>query len=189
MFGIYLEKYIGSLNFLLIFVAGGIVGNLMQVLFSLDGFVIGMSSAIFAIFGAVVIREPLLNFNVFGFIRVPIILMFGVVFSLQWLLGFSEQNLGNMLFGEIAHIFGFLTGAIIVVFMDHKLTYIFYSWMVIATGFIICAFSLSSLFKFIINTNFLGIVTYAVLLIFGLLLITYIYFQLKYYLNSQEVSS
>ena len=80
MFGFYLEKYIGNLKFLSIFIIGGIMGNYFQVLFTLEGIVIGMSSGIFAIFGAIVAREPLLDFKIFGLFKVPLILLFGFVF-------------------------------------------------------------------------------------------------------------
>ena len=120
MFGFYLEKYIGNLKLLLIFICGGIVGNFFQVLFSFDGIVVGMSAAIFAIFGAIVVKEPILNFILFGYIKIPLILLFGLVFILQYYISILI-NVDNILLGEIAHLFGFITGLFILVLFNRDL--------------------------------------------------------------------
>lgn len=183
MFGFHLEKYIGSVKFLSIFILGGIIGNLMQVLFSTNGFVIGMSSSIFAIFGAVVIREPLLEFRVFGIFKVPVVLLFGMIFAVQWVLGFSYGSSTNMIYGELAHIFGFFTGAIFLVFFNYDYIHTFINWLIISLGFLISAFALSSIYRFILEGNILGIVINIFTLIFGVLLIIYIYYILKRFLG------
>jgi membrane associated rhomboid family serine protease len=179
MFGFYLEKYIGNLKFLSIFLFGGIIGNLFQVLFTLDGIVIGMSSGIFAIFGALVAKEPLLDFKIFGLIKVPLIILFGLVFIMQYYIS-TLLNIQSLLLGEIAHLFGFITGLFILVIYNRDLIFIFYNWLTISTGFVLLAYSLKNLYTNMLISNLTSVTSYMFLFIFSFLIITYAYYKLKF---------
>jgi membrane associated rhomboid family serine protease len=179
MFGFYLEKYIGNFKFLLIFLIGGIIGNLFQVLFSLDGIVIGMSSGIFAIFGALVAKEPLLDFRMFGIIKIPLILLFGLVFIMQYFISII-LNIQSLLLGEIAHLFGFITGLFILVLFNKDLIFIFYNWLIISVGFVLLAYSANNLYLNIILINLTAVTSFMFLFIFSFLIITYAYYKLKF---------
>lgn len=179
MFGLYLEKYIGSIKYLIIFLIGGIIGNLMQVMLSETGFIIGMSSGIFAIFGAIVAREPLLNFKLFGIINTPLIILFGIVFVSQYILGATVQ-IENLLFGEIAHLFGFIIGLFIMVLYNQDLIFIFYNWLIISIGFFLCAYGATEIIQNIIILNATKTILPTIIFVFGFLLITYSYYKLKF---------
>jgi membrane associated rhomboid family serine protease len=188
MFGFYLEKYIGNLKFLSIFLLGGIIGNYFQVLFSFDGIVIGMSSGIFAIFGALVAKEPLLDFKMFGLIKIPLILLFGIVFITQYYISVLI-NIQSLLLGEIAHLFGFISGLFILVLYNRELIFMFYNWLTISVGFVLLAYSVNNLYLNILSSNYVSITSFMFLFIFSFLIITYAYYKLKYdiLLNKHEV--
>ena len=179
MFGFYLEKYIGNFKFLSIFLIGGIIGNFFQVLFSFEGIVIGMSSGIFAIFGALVAKEPLLDFRLFGIFKIPLILMFGLVFILQYYVSVLI-NIQSLLLGEVAHLFGFITGLFILVLYNRDLIFIFYNWLIISAGFLLLAYSSNNLYLNIISSNLTAVTSFMFLFIFSFLLITYAYYKLKF---------
>lgn len=179
MFGLYLEKHIGNLKFLSIFILGGIVGNLFQVLFSIEGIVIGMSGAIFAIFGALVAKEPMMDFKLFGFIKIPLIILFGVVFIFQYYISILI-NFENVLLGEIAHLFGFITGLFIMVLYNRDLIFMFYNWLVISIGFVLMAYSSINLMNNYFLSNFSNVLFHTILFVFAFLLVTYSYYKLKF---------
>lgn len=177
-FGLLLEKKIGSLPYLLIYVASGIVGNIAQSLFTQDGgFIIGASSALFGILGAFLMKEPLLKVRLFGIIKMPLILFLGAFFGLIEIV-YTFLNFSFFL-GDIAHISGLFIGIIIAVALYNETQNVFYYWFVILTGF----FGMSIGFKNIIirysMITFQEIAIYFGLVILSLIVIIYSYDILK----------
>jgi membrane associated rhomboid family serine protease len=108
-FGTFLVNLIGDKLFLLIFVLGGIVGNLFYMIIPPNAApVIGASGAIFALGGVLVIMRP--NLRVFVFpIPVPIPLwaaVLGGFFLTFFLANIAWQaHLGGIVFGLVAGLF------------------------------------------------------------------------------------
>lgn len=105
MFGIILEKIIGSRNFLLVYFAGGIAGNIAAYYFYPDSLSLGASGAIMAVIGALTVLRPKLVVYFGG--PMPMIFL-----ALMWitidLVGiFSNDNIGHA-----AHLGGFALGAV-----------------------------------------------------------------------------
>ena len=179
LFGLYLEKYIGSLKFLMIFLSSAVVGNFVEIYFTTtQSFVIGISAGLFGILGAIVLREPLLNIRLFGIIKIPIIIFFGAVFLINWLLGyFSSQN--QILLGEMAHIFGFLTGVLIIGISQRETISVFYNWLVMAFGFTILTYGFTRTINLITNYNTNELLIATTMYLMGTFLIFYSFMKLK----------
>ena len=179
IFGLYLEKYIGSPKFFLIFILSAIVGNSIETYF-LDStsFVIGISSGLFGILGAIVLREPLLEVRPFGLFKVPIILFFGVIFVINWMAGlYIAQK--DVIFGEMSHIFGFLTGVLIIGITQRDTISTFYNWLAMAFGFTIITYGLTRTINLIQNFNTNELLTAITMYLMGIFLIFYSYIKLK----------
>jgi membrane associated rhomboid family serine protease len=107
-FGSFLVNLVGDKKFLIVYFAGGIIGNLAFMIINLGlpfATVIGASGAIFAVQGALVVMRPKLPVIIFP-IPVPIPLWGAVigafvltsfVASIAW-----EAHLGGLLFGLAA---------------------------------------------------------------------------------------
>ncbi len=175
IFGIHLEKYIGSLKFALIFFLGGIIGNMIQSLLIPGSFILGASSAIFAIIGSVVMREPLMKINLLFIFRIPIILVFSIVFLLQELVNVFFTNL-SLTNANIAHLFGFLTGMLITGLFFKDTIKTFYNWLAIAFGFWIFINSITKL-SFINSQESILYMSFALI---GLFIVIYSYVKLTY---------
>lgn len=180
LFGLYLEKFIGSIKFATILIFSALIGNFFEMFLSNSNtFVIGISAGLFGIFGAIVMREPLLEIRVLGIFKIPIIILFGLIFILQWILSLLIQN-NNLSFGDTAHMFGFLCGIFLMGIIEQKTIKVFYNWIAIAFGFAAITYSLSKIYSsilgaFIINEIFIAITS----LIIGIFLIFYSYLKLK----------
>lgn len=172
IFGLYLEKHIGSVNFFLIYVISGFIGNFSQAIIVPGSFVLGASTGVFAIIGSVVMRDPLLNVRFLGIINIPIILLFGSFFAVENLLQYYF-NTGYVVFGSIAHIVGFLCGIFITGIIYNETIDIFYNWLGIAAGFWLMLYGIRGFDIFS-----LGYVQ-VVMILCGILLISYSYFKLR----------
>jgi uncharacterized protein len=108
-FGVFLVNLIGERFFLLVFLLGGIVGNLFFMLIPPNyGAVIGASGAIYALGGTLVAMRPRLQVIVFP-IPIPMPLWVSVLggFILTYFLaGVAWQaHLGGLVFGLLAGLF------------------------------------------------------------------------------------
>lgn len=76
IFGIYLEKMIGSGSFAALFITSGIVGNFGYMLTAANPYIpaVGASGAIYGIIGALVVLAPFLLVYIYGLIPVPLVL-------------------------------------------------------------------------------------------------------------------
>lgn len=186
MFGLILEKNIGSFLFLIIFLFGGFLGNTAELIFATnDVFVIGASGGIFAIFGALLMRQPLLNLKLLGLIKIPLIIVLGFIISLSFFISnfLLEKNINS---GDISHMVGFLFGVLVIGILFNNTLSNFYNWIFISVGFYLI---FDVLFNFIIqNEIFLEIITIGFLigifmellkLILGIILIVFSYKQIK----------
>jgi rhomboid protease GluP len=132
--GIILEKHIGSFRFLVIYLVSGVLGNLAGAILISPSIVLGASSALFGIFAALLMREPLLNVRVFGLFKVPLIMFFGAFFAFMYLMQiFSLQT--TYLLGDLAHMAGFLFGLFALACFYPSTVSVFYYWLFIAGGF------------------------------------------------------
>lgn len=109
LFGSILEKLIGGRRFLIVFLATGIVANLIAVNFYSSS--LGASGAIFGILGALILLKPMMVVWAFG-LPMPIFVA-GILWAAADTLGvfgFGQSGIGN-----IAHLsglgFGLLFGA------------------------------------------------------------------------------
>lgn len=110
IFGLILEKFIGSFRFLLVFFVTGIIANLISINFYSAS--LGASGAIFGVIGTLIILRPTLPVWAFG-LPMPIFLA-GILWSIGDLLGaygfLAGNPMGNT--GNIAHLSGIFFGFI-----------------------------------------------------------------------------
>ena len=119
IFGLPGERVLGSLRFLLLFVAGGIVANLIGAL-SLAGVhlpIIGCSGAVSAVVGTYVALFPRAKLGLvvplglyLEFVRVPAFLLIGLWVLLQLLFSYVGPSYGAYVWW--AHIGGFMFGMV-----------------------------------------------------------------------------
>jgi len=176
IFGNRLEKKIGSINFLFIYLFSGIIGNWAQAVLVSNSFVIGASAALFGIMGALLMREPLLNFYFLGIFRVPIILFFGGFFSTLFVV--SELFVLGESTIQIAHLIGLLSGILLTVVLYSQTQKIFYNWLIIAIGFWLTSYSISQIF-FYSQGDFVLITTHSIIIFISSIMIFYSYVLLK----------
>ena len=105
-FGSFLHRLIGGKRLLLVYFAGGILGNIVFLLLPPSPFsiAIGASGAVFAIAGVLVVLTPRLRVLLYFIIPLPlwvVVLVFMVIFS--FLPGIAWQaHLGGLVLGLIA---------------------------------------------------------------------------------------
>ncbi len=103
LFGLILEKIIGSKNFLLVFLVSGILANIFSFNFYPSS--LGASGAIFGVIGCLTILRPLMGVWAFGLI-LPLFLA-----SIFWIAGdllafmYAQDNIGHL-----AHLSGVFIG-------------------------------------------------------------------------------
>jgi len=109
-FGRALEREISSGKFLTIYLLGGVVGNLISLLFyPPDQLFIGASGAIFAIMGAAMLIKPF-EFIFYPYlIPVPLALV-GIVYTVYTILAFLFGGDPNVAYS--AHLGGLIVGVI-----------------------------------------------------------------------------
>jgi len=119
IFGVPAERTLGSLRFLLLFVVGGVVANLVGAL-SLAGVgrpIIGCSGAVSAVVGTYVALFPRARLGLvlplglyMEFVRVPAFLLIGLWVLLQLLFSYAGPSYGAVVWWT--HIAGFLFGVV-----------------------------------------------------------------------------
>ncbi len=104
-FGLILEKFIGSKNFLIVFFISGILANVLSVNFYTSA--LGASGAIFGIIGALTIKKPLMT--VFAFSLPMPLFLASLIWAAGDVLGFfyASDNIANL-----AHLSGLGFGLI-----------------------------------------------------------------------------
>jgi len=123
IFGLPAERTLGPLRFLVLFVIGGIVANLIGAL-SLAGVrlpIIGCSGAVSAVVGVYIALFPRARLGLvlplglyLEFVRVPAILLIGIWVLLQLLFSYAGPSYGAYVWW--AHIGGFVFGLIFALF-------------------------------------------------------------------------
>ncbi len=112
LFGLILEKLIGSRKFLLVFFVSGILANIVAVNFYDSS--LGASGAIFGILGTLTVIKPLMAIFVYG-IPMPMFLA-SIIWAVIDILGvFYPQGVGN-----IAHLSGLAFGLLIGLYLSLK---------------------------------------------------------------------
>ena len=105
LFGIILERVIGSRNFLVLYFSGAIAGNIAAFFFYPNSMSLGASGAIMAIVGALTVLRPKLVLYIGG--PLPMILLAFMWVVIDFVGIFSQDNIGHA-----AHLAGFGFGAI-----------------------------------------------------------------------------
>ncbi|MGC1547132.1 MAG: rhomboid family intramembrane serine protease [Rhodanobacter sp.] len=123
IFGLPAERSLGSLRFLLLFLLGGIVANLIGAI-SLAGVgrpIIGCSGAVSAVLGTYVALFPRARLGLvlplglyLEFVRVPAFLLIGIWVLLQLLFSYAGPSYGAVVWWT--HIAGFLFGVVFALF-------------------------------------------------------------------------
>ncbi|OGO33189.1 MAG: hypothetical protein A2Z29_08730 [Chloroflexi bacterium RBG_16_56_11] len=112
-FGRTLVSLVGRGRFLLTYFAGGIVGNVVFLLFNLSSFnlLVGASGAVYAIAGALVVMIPNMRIALWGIIPMPLwvfVIVFLVLLSVPPFVSTSiawQAHLGGIAAGLIAGYF------------------------------------------------------------------------------------
>ncbi len=112
LFGLILEKYLGSKRFIVIFLFTGIVANVVAV--NVYPSSLGASGAIFGIIGALTAIKPFLFVWAFG-LPMPLI-----VAAVLWLMGDILRTFIPSNVGTIAHLSGIFLGLLIGLFLKEK---------------------------------------------------------------------
>jgi membrane associated rhomboid family serine protease len=123
IFGLPAERTLGSFRFLLLFLLGGVVANLMGAI-SLAGEgrpIIGCSGAVSAVLGTYVALFPRARLGLvlplglyLEFVRVPAFLLIGIWVLLQLLFSYAGPSYGAVVWWT--HIAGFLFGVVFALF-------------------------------------------------------------------------
>lgn len=102
LFGLILEKFIGSRKFLAVFFLSGIIANIIAVNFYDSS--LGASGAIYGILGCLIIIKPMMMIFAYGF-PMPMFIA-GIVWIIAGFFGiFMPSNIGH-----IAHLSGMFIG-------------------------------------------------------------------------------
>jgi membrane associated rhomboid family serine protease len=107
-FGRFLMMLVGQNWFLLVYFAGGIVGNILFLVLSSPGYIaVGASGAVYAIAGALVVLMPNLRVYLYFLLPVPLWVVVIVFFGLWSIPGLFphiawEAHLGGLAVGLIA---------------------------------------------------------------------------------------
>ena len=179
MFGIILEKHIGSIKFLFIYLISGILGNITQAILYPNSFVLGASAAIFGLFGSILLINPLLKLKLLGIFNVPLIIILGGLFAFNAFIEnyFNLLNL-NLISAEIAHLIGFLIGIFITSIFYHENRTVFYNWLFIFCGFWLIEYSIENII-FNLHIEIIFIISQIILISIGCAIIYLSYNQVK----------
>lgn len=181
--GSLVERHIGSLEFSLFFLFAGIVSNISQILLTTtNSIVLGASGAIFGVMGILLMQQPLLQLRLFGIIKVPVILLYGSLFSLSLL--FSNYLFGS---AEISHTIGLFIGILYAGIRYQETITVFYHWILITFGFYFIIGLPQQLFIFQ-NYDIYSLFISSVYLLIGIGLIAFSYIRLKKTLNFSSIT-
>lgn len=104
LFGLILEKLIGSKRFLLLFIFSGLFANFLSFFWYPNS--LGASGAIMAIIGTIAVLRPMMATIGFGMILPMFALaIIWVIGSIMGIFGFGDQTTGHL-----AHLSGILIG-------------------------------------------------------------------------------
>jgi membrane associated rhomboid family serine protease len=180
MFGLILEKSIGSWKFLFVYLLSGMFGNFCEIYFVGEGIIMGASAALFGVLGALMMREPLLKIKFLGVFDVPIIIVLGGFF----LMNFVVNSVFEISFvtGDIAHFMGLIVGIFVIGLFYRDSIEVFYNWVFIALGFWILQYVLNSFMVYGFGLDKLFFVNFFVMVV-GLYMIFYSYVKLMRFLR------
>lgn len=174
--GSIVERHIGSIQFSLFFLITGIISNISQVLFgSNNSIVLGASGALFGCMGILLMQQPLLRLRLFGIIKIPVILLYGTLFTISVL--FSTYFMNS---AELSHMFGLFAGIFYAGIMYNQTISVFYHWVIITFGFYFLMILPKQLFMYFFSTvsNY-TLISSVFLFLTGIVMIIYSYTQLK----------
>lgn len=185
LFGLILEKQIGSFKFFIIYFISGFFANLVEVFFSsTNNFVLGASGAIFAIIGSLIIIKPRLEIKLFGIIKIPLIIVFGGYFIFAGII-MNFFNFTSLHSAQISHIVGFLLGLLITGIMYKDKITVLYSWSSITFGFYMISLAITDyLWSYFISNdvliNYFDLLISFIYIVFGIYIIIFAYKILNY---------
>lgn len=174
--GSIVERHIGSIQFSVFFLITGLISNISQVLFgSNNTIVLGASGALFGCMGILLMQQPLLKLRLFGIIKVPVILLYGSLFTISIL--FSTYFMTS---AELSHMFGLFAGIFYAGITYNQTISVFYHWVIITFGFYFLMILPKQLLQhFVSKTSNYTLISSSFLFIIGILMIVYSYTQLK----------
>ncbi|MEK6914705.1 MAG: rhomboid family intramembrane serine protease [Nanoarchaeota archaeon] len=115
VFGIYLEKIIGSKRFIITFLLSGIIANIIALNFYDSS--LGASGAIYGLIGALTILKPTMIIYAFGMILPMFIAtIIYIITDILRTLGAFDSNIG-----AIAHLSGIIIGFLFGIYFRLKL--------------------------------------------------------------------
>jgi membrane associated rhomboid family serine protease len=124
-FGTFLSRLVGQGKLLLVYFAGGIVGNIFFILWGLwqmpFSMAVGASGAIFALAGVLVVMMPRLRVFVYFILPMPLWLVVILFFGLWSVPGFVSPNVAWQV-----HLGGLLTGLVAGYFFRRRERYYYY---------------------------------------------------------------
>ncbi len=162
MFGLIIEKLIGSKIFILIYLISGLLGNFVQGLVP-QTFVLGASGAIFGIFGIFMILNPFMKVRLLGILKISIFYLFSLFFIITYIYEiFFKSNTSY-----ISHFIGFFTGLFITSLIYKDKQNNFFLWILFYIGLFLLYESIMCLFKkfyleFVFNIIFSSIFIFIV---------------------------
>lgn len=112
LFGLILEKMIGSKRFLIVFLVSGVLANIIGVNFYNSS--LGASGAIYGILGCITILNPLMTVFAFG-VLMPMFIAAILWIGADLLRIFGLFDPGNI--GSMAHLSGIAIGIILAFFL------------------------------------------------------------------------
>lgn len=123
IFGQTLRRFIGDNTFLLVFFAGGIVGNLLFWGINQDEliFAVGASGAVYAIAGALVVLVPRMRIALWGIIPMPLWVFVAIFLGILSIPGVAPSNVAWE-----AHLGGLATGLVFGYFFRRRLKFMIY---------------------------------------------------------------
>jgi membrane associated rhomboid family serine protease len=128
IFGDNVEAEFGHLGYLLFYFVCGIGSGLIHATFNLNSHLpaVGASGAISGVLGAYIVLEPrnrILTLIFIFLVRVPAVVVLGVWFAMQFLMGVSTIGAAANVTGGVAvwaHIGGFLIGLVIALAVKRR---------------------------------------------------------------------
>jgi membrane associated rhomboid family serine protease len=121
-FGTFLARLIGSNWFVLIYLAGGIVGNALYLWLGESlSIVVGASGAVYAIAGALVVMVPKLPVRLYFLIPIPLWVVVLLFFGIWSIPGVAASNIAWQ-----AHLGGLVIGLIAGFFFRRRIRFDFF---------------------------------------------------------------
>jgi rhomboid family protein len=121
VFGNNVEDHLGHVKFLLFYLLGGVFAAFAHIVFNLEDVIpaVGASGAVAAVMGAYIVLFPRARVNVlvpifiiFTVLQLSALTVLGLWFVYQFLIGLQEATLGGNAVAWMAHVGGFVFGAV-----------------------------------------------------------------------------